>query len=80
MHLQSAVAIAVVGALAGGIYAVAAAVLGVLRRLESDLAVAIIAASATVTVSVITAIVAKRLEAKAAIRQELRARKVPIYE
>jgi len=43
-------------------------------------AVAIVAAAATVIVSVITLVISKILEGRASITQELRAKKTPIYE
>ena len=72
--------LAVLGALVLGGYTILAAALASLKQLKSDPAVAIIAAAATIAVSVISVIVAKRLELRATIRQELRAKKVPIYE
>ena len=48
--------------------------------LESDIAVAVIAASASISVSLISLVVSKYLESKAAIIQEIRAKKIPIYE
>lgn len=73
-------ALALATILAWGAIALVSTLLAALQRLRSDLAVAIVAASATITVSVISAIIAKRLEARAAIRQELRTKKVPVYK
>ena len=62
------------------VYSGILAIVGVLASIKSDLAVAIIAASASITVSVLSLIISKRLESQAVIIQELRARKTPIYE
>jgi hypothetical protein len=51
-----------------------------LRSLQSDVAVAVAAAAATVLVSVLTLVVTKYLETRATIKQQLREKKVPIYE
>ena len=51
-----------------------------LASLKSDVAIAIVAASASVTISIISLVIAKRLEVRASITQELRAKKTPIYE
>lgn len=51
-----------------------------LQGLDSDLARAVVAAGATVTASVIALIGSKAYEARIAIRQELRVKKIPIYE
>ncbi len=51
-----------------------------LSNLKSELAVAIIAASASVMVSIVSLVVSKALDRRAALLQELRAKKTPIYE
>ena len=51
-----------------------------LRSLDSDVAVAIIAAAATGLVSVITIAITKAYETRATVRQDLRSKKVPVYE
>jgi hypothetical protein len=48
--------------------------------LNPNVAAAIVAAFATVTVSVLTVVVGKRLEAAALITKEHREKKVPVYE
>ena len=48
--------------------------------MDSDIAVAIIAAAATALVSVITIIIGKIYEARTAVQEELRKRKTPVYE
>ncbi len=52
----------------------------VLTALDSDIAVAIIAASATVLVSVISIVLGKAYEARALIQKEHREKKIPVYE
>ncbi len=73
-------ALSVIGGVAWAIYLIVAAILSSLTKLESDVAVAIVAASATVIVSVLTLVISKILEGRASITQELRAKKTPIYE
>jgi hypothetical protein len=63
-----------------GAYLIVAAIGGGLVRMRSDVAVAVVAASATATVSVVTMVLSKRFEARAAVLQDLRTRKIPIYE
>ncbi|MGD1859847.1 MAG: hypothetical protein ACFB0E_07740 [Leptolyngbyaceae cyanobacterium] len=59
--------------------AIIAIIFGILS-LESDIAVAVIAASASISVSLMSLVVSKYLESRAAITQEIRAKKIPIYE
>jgi hypothetical protein len=49
-------------------------------NLQSDLAIAIIAASASVIVSVISLLISKYMEQRQIIIQEIRTKKVPVYE
>jgi hypothetical protein len=51
-----------------------------LARMKSDLAVAIVAAAASVMISMLSLFISKRYETRASITQELRAKKTPIYE
>ncbi len=53
---------------------------GVFSALNPTVAVGILAASATILVSVTSALLSKRLEYQASIRKEIRERKVPVYE
>lgn len=57
-----------------------AALGGFLLRLDSDLAVALIAASATTLVSIATLTISKLYERRQGIQQDLRARRTPVYE
>lgn len=57
-----------------------AAVLNQLSLVRSDIATAIIAATATVAVAFISVAVGKYLERREAIQRELRLKKVPVYE
>lgn len=63
-----------------GLYWVIRSAYRVLSSMDSDIAVAIIAAAATVLVSVISIIVGKIYEAQTSIQEELRKRKTPVYE
>lgn len=72
--------LAMLGGIVWGIYFVVAKVFRSLINIESDIAVAIVAASATITVSVVSLVISKVMETRATITQELRAKKVPIYE
>jgi hypothetical protein len=73
-------ALALLGGIAWGIYFVVAKVFRSLTNIQSDISVAIVAASATITVSIVSLIISKVMETRAAITQELRAKKIPIYE
>lgn len=70
----------ILGALGWIAYLVVAFIAQRLTSLKSDLAVAIVAASASVTVSVVSLVISKRFETHASIIQELRIKKTPIYE
>ena len=52
----------------------------VLTSLDSAIAVAIIAASATALVSVLSIVLGKAFEAREIVRREHRERKIPVYE
>lgn len=52
----------------------------VFTKLNPNVAASIVAGVATVTVSVVTVVVGRRLEANALIRKEHREKKVPVYE
>jgi hypothetical protein len=78
--LRFLLALAVLGGIAWGIYFIAAKVFRSLTNIESDITVAIVAASATITASVVSLVISKVMETRAAITQELRAKKIPIYE
>jgi hypothetical protein len=52
----------------------------VLSSMNSDIAVAIIAAAATVLVAVISIVLGKIYEARTTVQKELRERKTPVYE
>lgn len=51
-----------------------------LRSLQSDLAVAIVAAGLAGLVSIVSLALSKAYETRSAIRQDLRAKKLPVYE
>jgi hypothetical protein len=48
--------------------------------LESETAAAIVTASATIAIALLSLIITKFLEARTAVRQENRAKKIPVYE
>lgn len=77
---QSLFALILLALIVWGVYFLGITFITGLSRLQSDIAVGIIAASATVIVSVISVVSAKQLENRANIRQELRTKKIPIYE
>jgi len=82
--LKALAQVILVAAILGGLGWLSFCVLGASVRalggLHSDVAVAVVAAAVTVIVSVITLIITKYLETKATITQQLRERKVPVYE
>jgi hypothetical protein len=51
-----------------------------LSGLQKEVLAALVAASATITVSVITVVVGKYYERKRAIEQEIRNKKIPVYD
>jgi hypothetical protein len=55
-------------------------VLKIIASLNTNLSTAIMAASTTIIVSVISILIAKNQETKAYIQKELREKKVPVYE
>ena len=67
-------------ALGWGVYLFVAALLDKLSSVQSELAKAIIAASATVLAAVIALVAGKIWEQRLKIRDEIRAKKIPIYE
>jgi hypothetical protein len=69
----------IVGILYGLFIAVRGAYL-ILASLSSDIAVAIIAAAAAISVSVLSVVLGKLYEHKAMIQKEHREKKVPVYE
>ncbi len=68
------------GAIVWLVYTLARSLWIGLMGLNSDLAVAIVAASLTGLVSVITLIVSKRQESQSLVQQQIREKKIPIYE
>jgi hypothetical protein len=78
--LSAIVGLGIIGAfLYGGIVAVRAG-FHVLESLDSDIAVAIIAAAATAFVSVLSIVLGKAYEGRALIHAEHREKKTPVYE
>ncbi len=66
--------------IAGAAYWLLSWLAEVFGALNPTVAVGIIAASATVLVSVISVLLSKRLEHQTSIQKEIRERKVPVYE
>jgi hypothetical protein len=63
-----------------GLYVIVRESVRVFTSLNSDIAVAIIAAAATIFVSVLSIVLGKVYEAKSLVQKEHRERKVPVYE
>ena len=78
--LQTLLGLGLLALLAWVLYLAFSGVFRYLSQVESEVAVAIIAASATALVSVMTLVLTKHHETEATIKQELRTRKVPVYE
>jgi len=78
--LAGVVGVVLLGALGYGLFVAVRAALKVLASLDSDIAVAIIAAAATAFVSVLSIVLGKAFESRAILRREHRERKIPVYE
>jgi hypothetical protein len=63
-----------------GFYFFIVALIKLLSSTNSDLAKALIAGAVTITVTVLTVVIGKAWEQRVAIRQDIRAKKVPVYE
>ncbi|MDZ7616964.1 MAG: hypothetical protein U1E05_08170 [Patescibacteria group bacterium] len=74
------VALGVVALLGLGVYFFIAAVIDKLNALNSDLGKAIVAGAVTVAAAIITLVVGKVWEQRVKIQQEVREKKVPVYE
>jgi hypothetical protein len=70
----------VIAAICWFFYFLVRTVIAGLATVQSQVSVAIVAAAGAATLSVVSLIISKHLESRAAIRQELRAKKVPVYE
>lgn len=77
---QMALGFALLGAILYGGYLLIAKLWSIFSTVDPKLAVGIVAASATVIVSLISVLVSKHLERKAQILAHLREKKVPTYE
>ncbi|MEG3158225.1 hypothetical protein ACKVMH_10105 [Lysobacter zhanggongensis] len=78
--IQTLIGLVLVVAAGYGVFVALRASFQVLTNLSSDIAVAIIAASATAFVSVVSIVLGKIYESRIAIQKELRERRVPAYE
>lgn len=74
------VGIALITALGFGLFKLISWIASQLSNLDSNVAAAIVAAAATVLVSVVTLLVGKAMEVRTEIREEHRRRKIPVYE
>jgi hypothetical protein len=78
--LRILIALGFVGGLAWSLFRLILWLADFFRSLDSDVAKAIVAAGATVMASLVALIGSKAYEARLAVRQELRAKKTPVYE
>ena len=78
--VQMALGFLLLGLIGWGIYLSVAALVSSLASMQSDVAVAIVAAGSAIIVSVFSLVMSKRFEAMTVVRQELRTKKTPIYE
>jgi hypothetical protein len=78
--LAGLVGFVLLGAFSYGLFVAVRAAVEVLASLDSDIAVAIIAAAATAFVSVLSIVLGKAYESRAVVRREHRERKIPVYE
>lgn len=79
-RLSAILALALLAALGYGVFVAVRAAVDVLASLDSDIAVAIIAAAATALVSVLSIVLGKAYESRALVRREHREKKIPVYE
>lgn len=77
---QMALGFLLLGLIGWGAYLFIAAVVSSFVSMQSDVAVAVVVAASTIVVTACSLVMSKRLEARAAVRQELRAKKTPTYE
>lgn len=74
------VSLIIVALLGVGLYFFISAILDKLNALNSDLGKAIIAGAVTVAAAIVTLVVGKVWEQKVKIQQEIREKKIPVYE
>lgn len=72
--------IAFLGILGFGTYLLLKGIIRALTTLNSDVAVAIIAAAATALISVLTIILGRIIESRSLLEREHREKKIPVYE
>lgn len=77
---QALIGLAILGGLGWVLFLGVSAGIRTLKGLQSDVAVAVLAAAVTIVVSIVTLIITKYLETQSTIKQQLREKKVPIYE
>jgi hypothetical protein len=69
-----------IAALGFGLYWFVAALIDKLASVQGDLSKTLVASSATIIISVLTLVVGKVWEQKLKTREEIRAKKIPVYE
>jgi hypothetical protein len=74
------VGLVVLGAIAYTIYSALKAVLSSITTLEPSVEAALVAAFSTILVTIISVLISKFLERKQRVSQEIRDRKIPVYE
>lgn len=74
------IALAVVGLLGLGVYYFLVAVIDKLNAVNSDLGKAVVAGAVAVAAAIVTQVVGKVWEQRVKIQQEVREKKVPVYE
>lgn len=79
-RLSAVVGLLLLAALAYGAFVAVRAAARVLASLDSDIAVAIIAAAATAFISVLSIVLGKAYESRALVHREHREKKIPVYE
>lgn len=79
-RLSAAVGLLLLAAFAYGSFVALRAAVRVLSSLDSDIAVAIVAAAATAFVSVLSIVLGKAYESRSVVQREHREKKIPVYE
>jgi hypothetical protein len=74
------VSLAIVALLGLGVYYFIAAVIDKLNAVNSDLGKAIVTGAVTVAAAIVTLVVGKVWEQRVKIQQEVREKKIPVYE
>jgi hypothetical protein len=78
--LTALLGLSIIVLLVWGAYFILTKITATILNLNTDLAVAIIAGSVTVIVSIVSLIISKYYERRDKIQQEIRQKKIPVYE